>query len=42
MPAWGEAFDDSGRGADRTKVREKLTQLTRYVASIQRVTPATP
>jgi len=42
MPAWGEAFDDSGRGADRAKAREKLTQLTQYVASIQRVTPATP
>jgi mono/diheme cytochrome c family protein len=42
MPAWGEAFDDSGRGADRTKTRERLTQLTQYVASIQRVTPARP
>jgi mono/diheme cytochrome c family protein len=43
MPAWGEAFGDSGRDADRTKARERLTQLTQFVASIQRVTPlATP
>jgi mono/diheme cytochrome c family protein len=43
MPAWGEAFADSGGGADRTKARERLTQLTQYVASIQRVKPvATP
>lgn len=43
MPAWGEAFGDSGRGTDRTKARERLTQLTQFVASIQRVTPsATP
>ena len=43
MPAWGEAFDEAGRGADRTKARERLTLLTQYVASIQRVKPlATP
>ena len=37
MPAWGEAFGDSGRAADRTKARERLTLLTQYVASIQGV-----
>jgi len=36
MPAWADAFRESREGNDQDKVREKITQLTEFLASIQK------
>jgi mono/diheme cytochrome c family protein len=36
MPAWADAFRESREGNDDDKVREKITQLTEFLASIQK------
>jgi mono/diheme cytochrome c family protein len=36
MPAWAEAFRGSNGAADAVSVKERITQLTRFVASLQR------
>jgi mono/diheme cytochrome c family protein len=36
MPVWGEAFFDANEASSETKVRERITQLVRYVATLQR------
>jgi len=35
MPVWGDAFLDSREGYSREKVKERITQLVRYLESIQ-------
>jgi hypothetical protein len=35
MPAWGEAFRGSN-GNDAIRVKERITQLTQFVASLHR------
>lgn len=36
MPAWGEALRGSNDGDDTARVKARLTQLTRFVESLQR------
>ena len=36
MPAWAEAFRGSNGGDDAARVKERITQLTQFVASLQR------
>jgi hypothetical protein len=36
MPRWAEAFRGSNDPDDAAKVRERITQLTRFVESLQR------
>lgn len=36
MPVWGDVFLEAREGYDREKVREKITQLVHFVASLQR------
>jgi mono/diheme cytochrome c family protein len=40
MPPWGEAFRSSDDGGDAARVKERITQITRFVESLQR--PAVP
>lgn len=35
MPVWGDAFLDARHGYSREKAREQITQLVRYLESIQ-------
>jgi mono/diheme cytochrome c family protein len=35
MPIWGDAFLDSREGYSQERVKEKITQLVQYLASIQ-------
>jgi mono/diheme cytochrome c family protein len=35
MPIWGDAFLEAREGYSREKVRERITQLVRYLESIQ-------
>jgi len=38
MPVWGDAFLESRDGYDEAKVKERVTQLTHFLASIQKET----
>jgi hypothetical protein len=35
MPIWGDVFLDPKESYSETKVRERITQLVRYVATLQ-------
>jgi mono/diheme cytochrome c family protein len=35
MPVWGEAFFDADEAHSEAKVRERITRLVRYVATLQ-------
>ena len=36
MPAWAEAFEGPNGSKDAARVKERITQLTQFVASLQR------
>ena len=42
MPVWGDVFLDAREGYSSEKVKEKITELTRYLASIQTAEPSAP